>query len=410
MQRALSLIENGSCDESDLTMLAARLGIGERHLRRLFQDHLGAPPKAVLQTRRILFAKQLLTDTSLPIAEVAFAAGFGSVRRFNDAIRKLYGRPPRELRKSTLRAASMICLRLPFSPPYDWAGILHFLRPRAIPGVEVVEADRYWRTIEIAGVHGTVAVYPGMKHSLSAEIRFPCMRALSEIVRRLRNLFDLSADPFTINRQLAVDTELKPLLKSRPGLRVPGCWDGFEVAVRAILGQQVTVSGATQLAGRLVATFGKQLAIQDRSGLPSTLTTIFPRPGDLRQIGDSTLGMPRSRKTALQELADFAEKDPRLFHIGCSLEEAIDRLKNVKGIGEWTAQYIAMRILREPDAFPAQDVALLRYCSTAFAVRSFSEMLSRAEQWRPWRAYAAMHLWAADAEQRSGEANREAVA
>lgn len=410
VQRALNLIEGGSANESDLPTLAARLGIGERHLRRLFQKHLGTSPKAVAQTRRILFAKQLITDTSIQMTDIALATGFHSVRRFNDAIRQLYGRPPRELRRNKLPAESTIRLTLPFSPPYDWAGILDFLRPRAIPGVEVVEAERYWRTIEMGGAHGVIAVSKGTGNSLRAEIRFPHLRALGEIVRRLRCLFDLSADPFTINQHLAQDPTLAHLLAKRPGLRVPGCWDGFEIAVRAILGQQVTVRAATQLAGRVVAAFGKELSITDCAGVPSGLNAVFPRPADLRQIGSSTLGMPNARQIALRELALLAEKDVHLFQIGCSLEEAIERLKSVPGIGDWTAQYIAMRILREPDAFPAQDVALLRCCSIAFAVKSFGEVLRRADQWRPWRAYAAIHLWAADVDQRQKEAGREAVA
>ena len=410
VQRALNLIESGAAQESDLPSLATRLGIGERHLRRLFQKHLGTSPRAVVQTRRILFAKQLITDTSIPMTDIALATGFGSVRRFNGAIRQLYGRPPRELRRSKLPAESIIRLRLPFSPPYDWTAILDFLRPRAIPGVEVVEAECYWRSIEMDGVHGIVAVSKGTGNSLCAEIRFPSMRALSEIVRRLRHLFDLSADPFTITQHLTQDPALACLLAQRPGLRVPGCWDGFETAVRAILGQQVTVRAATQLAGRVVAAFGKELSIANRAGVPSALNAVFPRPADLRHVGSSPLGMPNARQVALRELALMAENDVHLFQIGCSLDEAIERLKRVPGIGDWTAQYIAMRILREPDAFPAQDVALLRSCSAAFGSKGFGDVLRRADQWRPWRAYAAMHLWAADANQKHEEAGREAVA
>lgn len=409
VQRALNLIENGSADENDLPTLAARLGIGERHLRRLFHQHLGTSPKAVTQTRRILFAKQLITDTSIPMTDVALATGFRSVRRFNAAIRQLYGCPPRELRRNKLPAESPIRLTLPFSPPYDWTGMLDFLRPRAIPGIEVVEPKRYWRTVEIGGVHGIVAVSEGRNNSLCVEIRFPRIHGLREIVRRLRCLFDLSADPFTIRQHLAQDPSLGALLSRRPGLRVPGSWDGFEVAVRAILGQQVTVSAATQLAGRLVAELGQELSMHDLAGVPSGLNAVFPRPVHLRRLDSLRLGMPSARQRALQELARLAENDAHFFQIGCSLEEATERLKRVPGIGDWTAQYIAMRILREPDAFPARDVALLRCCSTTFAARNFSEMLHRADQWRPWRAYAAMHLWAADAEQKQ-EVPRGAVA
>lgn len=363
-----------------------------------------------MQTKRILFAKQLITDTSLPMTDVALAAGFRSIRRFNDAILNLYSRSPRELRKNKLPAESIIRLSLPFSPPYDWAGVLAFLRPRAIPGVEVVEDERYWRTIELKGVHGVVAISPESGNSLRAEIRFPSVHALSEIVRRLRHLFDLSADPFTIGQHLGQDPMLARLLADRPGLRVPGCWDGFEAAVRAILGQQVTVKAATRLAGNVAATFGKKLSITDRTGVPSSLDTVFPRPADLHESNTLPLGMPAARQTALRELALLADNDAHLFEIGCSLEEAIERLRKVPGIGNWTAQYIAMRILREPDAFPAQDVALLRYCSAAFAAKNHNEVLRRAEQWRPWRAYAAIHLWAAEADRTRKEINCGAVA
>jgi AraC family transcriptional regulator, regulatory protein of adaptative response / DNA-3-methyladenine glycosylase II len=399
VSRALALIAAGALDDGDVDGLATRLGMGERQLRRLFQKHLGASPKAVAQTSRSLFAKQLITDTRLPLAEVALAAGFGSIRRFNDTFRKLYGRTPRSLRRgesSTTAAGSVVTLTLPYKPPYDWPAMVGFLAPRAIPGVEQVRPDLYARTISLGGAHGTITVRPDA-HALVATIRFPVITALPAIVERIRRIFDLGADPAIVAEHLSADLQLAPLVAARPGLRVPGAWDGFELAIRGILGQQISVVAATRLAGKLVAAYGVQLPFADNPDA-SELRYAFPSPDRIAGTDPaSALGMPGARAKAILSMAAAATADRRLFEPGSSLEDAIDRLRALPGIGEWTAQYIAMRALREPDAFPAADIGLLRALATAQGRPTPAELLVRAAAWRPWRAYAALHLWTAGA-------------
>jgi AraC family transcriptional regulator, regulatory protein of adaptative response / DNA-3-methyladenine glycosylase II len=398
VSRALALIELGALDQDSLDAVAGRLGVGERQLRRLFQRHLGASPVGVAQTRRVLLAKQLIHETHLPMTQVALAAGFGSIRRFNETFRQLFGRPPSELRRvkaaeSDSRPAGEVTVLLRYRPPYDWPAMLSYLRVRAIAGVEAVVADRYVRAIEIEGLQGTVVVEHADGAALRARIRFPKISALPLIIARLRRVFDLAADPEAIRLHLARDRVLAPLLAARPGLRVPGAWDGFELAVRAVLGQQITVTAATRLLGRLVATRGAPLK-QIASGYDG-LTHAFPRCDVVAAADTASLGVPRQRATALSSLAAAAHADPRIFSPGEGLEEAVARLRALPGVGEWTAHYIAMRELREPDAFPAADVGLARAMADGSGRRpSPRDLLERAERWRPWRAYAAQHLWA----------------
>src|SRR5712671_6199771 len=262
VSRALALIEAGGLDDDDVEGLSDRLGVGARQLRRLFRQHVGASPIAVAQTRRVLLAKQLIHETSLPMAEVALAAGFGSIRRFNETFQTLYGRAPCTLRRgkgveTPAGPGGEISLLLRFEPPYDWAGMREFLRLRSIPGVERVGDGCYSRTIQLDGRKGRVSVRPGDGNALHATIRFPRLSALPSIIARLRRVFDLGADPLPISAHLAKDVALARLVAERPGLRVPGAWDGFELAIRAVLGQQISVAAAVRLAGRLVATYGE---------------------------------------------------------------------------------------------------------------------------------------------------------
>jgi AraC family transcriptional regulator of adaptative response / DNA-3-methyladenine glycosylase II len=395
VSRALSLIEMGALDSASIDALAGRVGVGERQLRRLFRQHLGASPIAVAQTRRILLAKQLIHETSLPMTEIAMAAGFGSLRRFNETFLALFRRPPTALRRAAGGDVSAgvhgeVTLLLRYRPPYDWPAMLAFLRVRAIAGVESVEGNVYRRTILLDGLQGTVTVQPGTGNALLVAVRFPRLSALPNIIARLRRVFDLAADPDAIAVQLAKDPALAPLVAARPGLRVPGAWDGFELAMRAVLGQQITVPGAIRLAGKLVARFGEKLREPD-----AALTHVFPEPDVLAGADLSVLGMPMSRARTLSAVAAAVVADPHIFAAGRSLEEAIAQLRSLPGIGEWTAQYIAMRQLREPDAFPAADIGLMRAMANPAGLRpSANELLTHAEQWRPWRAYAAQHLWA----------------
>jgi AraC family transcriptional regulator of adaptative response / DNA-3-methyladenine glycosylase II len=391
VSRALALITDGALDAPDagVDQLAARLGIGERHLRRLFAQHLGASPVAVAQTRRVLFAKQLIHETRLPMTEVALAAGFGSIRRFNETFLKLFQRPPRALRRTNSPGETGVTLKLRYRPPYDWDSMLAFLAARAIPGVEVVENGAYFRTVGIEGSTGSVQVsHLASRQSLCVKIRFPRVQSLPSIVGRVRRLFDLGADIETIDSHLSLDPLLAPLVARRPGLRAPGGWDGFELAVRAVLGQQVSVTAARELARQLVAAHGERIA--NGSVADSRLTHVFPDAPRLAAAAGIAVGMPHARRTALRELAEAAAADSSLFHPLGTMEEAIAKLRKIRGVGEWTAQYIALRAMRETDAFPAADVGLLRGAEAIEGIRpTASSLLSRSETWRPWRAYAA---------------------
>jgi AraC family transcriptional regulator of adaptative response / DNA-3-methyladenine glycosylase II len=399
VSRALALIEAGGLDDDDVEGLANRLGVGARQLRRLFRQHVGASPVTVAQTRRVLLAKQLIHETSLPMAQVALASGFNSVRRFNETFRQLFGRPPASLRRvhdKVKREAGALSVRLAYRPPYEWDAMLSFLKARAIPGVELVAGDSYKRSIVFGESSGVVTVTPADKCRVDVAIRFPDVAALPQIVARVRRVFDLAADPDAIGAHLSLDPMLAPLVSARPGLRVPGAWDGFELAVRAIFGQQITVPAATRLLGRLVEAHGILLPAATRDG--EGLSHLFPSPARLATADLADLGMPKARAMSVTSLATALRADPAIFSRGASLEEAIVKLRSLPGIGEWTAQYIAMRELREPDAFPAADIGLMRAMASADGRRpSPKELKSRAERWRPWRAYAALHLWAAGA-------------
>src|SRR3984957_8063031 len=309
VSRALALIGEGALDSDAVDTLAERLGVGERQLRRLFKQHLGATPIAVAQTRRVLFAKQLIVETQMPLAEVALASGFGSIRRFNATFHALYARPPRELRRRSMRdvdrsAVAGITLNLPYAPPYDWDAMIGFLAARAIAGIECVDGvERYQRTVALDGVQGTVSVEPNDRgNGLRVRIRFPQVGWLATIVSRVRRVFDLSADPRAIGEHLSADPLLASLIARRPGLRVPGAWDGFEVAIRAVLGQQITVTAARKLAAKLVASFGDPLVAAE----DIRLTHTFPAPAKLAVSDVRSLGMPSARADALTSLSAAA--------------------------------------------------------------------------------------------------------
>jgi AraC family transcriptional regulator, regulatory protein of adaptative response / DNA-3-methyladenine glycosylase II len=404
--RGLEQIAAGALDgDEGVEQLAERLGVGERHLRRLFQQHLGASPIAVAQTRRVLFAKQLLHQTRLPMSEVALAAGFGSLRRFNETFRQLYRRPPSALRrKASLPLApgstssTGVSLRLRYRAPYDWEALLGHVRARAISGIEEVTRDSYLRSWQEGSELGSVEVrHLPEQHSLEVNVRIGRLVVLPQIVNRVRRMFDLAADLHTIEAHLAQDPLLAALGTKRPGLRVPGGWDGFELAARAVLGQQVSVAAARQLGEQLVRACGQRVL------LGAALTRVFPSAAQVAAADLSGLGLPRARREALLALARASLADSTLFEPAATIEETVARLRRVPGIGDWTAQYIALRAARDPDAFPASDRGLLRSiaaCEPQFpgGAAGARALLERAERWRPWRSYAAQQLWAEDAE------------
>lgn len=387
VSRSLRLISEGGL-EAGVEGLAERVGVGSRHLRRLFIKHLGATPSAVAQTRRLHFAKKLIDETALPMGHVALAAGFGCVRRFNAAIRKVYHRTPTQIRHLTRRTKihpeDQYFFRLPYRPPYHWQGMLTFLAPRATPGVEAVNGNSYRRTISLNGCNGHFEVsLDEERHSLYVQVHIADPSSLYCIIERIRSMFDLNADWAVIARSLGAYPELNARIKAAPGLRVPGCWNGFELAIRAILGQQITVKSATVLAGRIAKSFGQPFAAA------KGLTHLFPTPEALAEAKLTSVGLPQKRAETIRALARAVCDGQISFERISDSDAFLAQLDKIPGIGPWTAQYVAMRALGEPDAFPSGDLGLLR----ALDLSSSRELEKRAEAWRPWRAYASMYLW-----------------
>jgi AraC family transcriptional regulator of adaptative response / DNA-3-methyladenine glycosylase II len=397
VQRGLRLIAGGALDDGNIESLAERLGVTGRHLRRLFAQHIGASPLAVAHTQRLHFAKRLIDETRLTMQQIAEAAGYGSVRRFNDAFRKAYGRSPRDLRRyrddhEGDRRIPTLTMRLPYRRPFDWQSMLAFFQPRTTAGVETVKGDSYWRTISLGGEHGILQVAPHRSDGyLSLTLTGPSTGSLFEIVQRIREVFDLDAPVEEITCALREDSLLAGPLGRLPGPRVPGAWDGFELAVRAIVGQQVSVAAATTIAGRIAARYGESLRLADP--FPDVgLSLVFPSPQRLAFARFNDVGLVGQRIQTIRALAqavvdgqvdfDFAQ-DPQAF---------VEKLKSIRGIGNWTAEYVAMRALKNPDAFPASDLGLRKATGdgTPAPTRTLED---RAESWRPWRAYAAMLLW-----------------
>jgi AraC family transcriptional regulator of adaptative response / DNA-3-methyladenine glycosylase II len=394
VSRALRLIGDGALDGGGVDRLADRLGVTARHLRRLFVRHLGAAPLVVARTRRIHSAKNLLDETTLPMHDVAAAAGFGSVRRFNTEMKRTYHRTPAELRRLARRpganAPGAYCFHLSYRTPYDWAFVLEFLRRRATPGVEQVEGGGYTRTIGERGRSGQLRIAPcANRDALQLDVSFPDPLALLSIVERVRRICDLNGDPAAIHASFDSDPLLSPALHACPGIRVPGAWDGFEVAVRAVLGQQVSVRAATTVAGRVAALFGTPIA-----AAPG-LSRLFPSADILCDAPLERAGVMRSRAATIRALARAVVEGRVRLGPADSPDAAMAALAGIAGIGDWTRAYIAMRAFNEPDAFLSGDLILRRVAGGL----SRTALEQRSEAWRPWRAYAVMLLWqsAADA-------------
>lgn len=454
--RALRLIGEGALDSGSVPRLAARLGLGERQLRRLFDEHLGVTPAAVARSRRVHFARQLLDVTDLPVGQIALAAGFRSVRRFNAAVKATFGRTPTELRDAPWphpRRAIVpgwITLTLPVRPPYDWSQVASYLAARALPGVEEVAGScdpaggpaEYRRFVVTGTARGLIAVRPAAGgEALELRVESALTGALLDITRRALRLFDCAADPVAIGERLGTDPWLAPLVRRRPGLRIPGAWSRWELAVRALLGQQVSVARARTLAGRVVERFGtdgtgrssgventhgreraasagrtgraggrgradrsgrtdrsERAASAGRTGPAGRGWRAFPPPERLVAVRAKELGIPASRARALRALATTLVAEPRFLADSAAGTDAMARLGALPGIGPWTAGYIALRALGDPDALPAADLGLRRALARYFGGRRPTprEIAARAENWRPWRGYAVMHLWHAE--------------
>ncbi|MFO0837848.1 MAG: AlkA N-terminal domain-containing protein [Phycisphaerae bacterium] len=386
-------IEGGALDAEDgLESLARELGISSRQVRRVIHDTLGVPPVALAQTRRLLLAKQLLTQTALPMTRVAFASGFSSLRRFNAAFQERYRLSPTSIRRQAVIPApdDALELTLGYRPPLAWGELLSFMAARQVAGVESISNGVYSRTVRIDGHDGWMRVRGG-GDDVRVTIALALMPVVGTVLARVRALFDLNARPDVVASHLGGDRLLLASVSESPGLRVPGCFDAFEIAWRAVLGQQVSVRAATTLASRFAEAFGDSVE-RPFAGL-TRLTPTAERVA-AASIPDLTrLGIVRARAQTIVSLAQFSAVG-KLNGVAAAQPEAwATEFQRLPGIGPWTAGYVAMRVLGWPDAFPRGDLGLLR----AARVKSSSELDELAEAWRPWRAYAAMHLWRSSA-------------
>ena len=388
--RALRLIEDGALDIGTVTELAGRLGIGPRQLSRLFRAHLGASPVAVAQTRRVHFARNLIEHTELPMSRIALAAGFGSLRRFNTLIKSTFGGPPSGLRRraETAAAAPSLTVRLAMRPPYDWDHLVDFLARRAVTGIEEIRDGAYRRTVHWRGKPGVIAVRRGGRDHLELVADLDGLDGAIALVARVRRMFDCDADPRAIGGHLQRDPLLAAAVHRRPGLRLPCAWSPWELAVRAVIGQRVSVSAATTITGRLVQRCGPALPVPCGG-----LTHLFPSPSQLMTAKLDGLGVDARRIRTVQILARSVAQGEIDLAGSANAGDLVARLAALSGIGPWTAQYVAMRGLGEPDAFPADDLGLKKAVPDG-------KLRDRAESWRPWRAYAALHLWAALGDER----------
>lgn len=391
VRRALRLIRDGALDDESVDELAERLGVGARHLTRLFARHVGASPIAIAQTRRLQFAKRLLDDTDLSITQIALAAGYGSVRRFNHCFLDVYGRAPRDLRKrrAVTRRADRVMLRLSYRPPFDWRHALDFLAARAIAGVEHVDADSYSRLVRVGESVASIRVTHAASHRcLELWVSDVEPGALFGIVDNAKRMFDVAADPGQTREALSVDAQLGALLRRWPGTRIIGAWDPFECAVRAAVEQPANAAAANPVLARITRVAG--LRCPD---IAPGLTHLFPTPDELLRASGRSLGLTTSRLATLHALAR-AVRDGSIDW-RASADEVTTALAAVPGFGTWAAQYVTLRALGKPDSFPLEDVALRRGLNEAAAPMSTLQLGRRSESWRPWRGYAAMLGWRA---------------
>jgi AraC family transcriptional regulator, regulatory protein of adaptative response / DNA-3-methyladenine glycosylase II len=390
--RAMRLIADGVVDREGVAGLARRLGFSERHLHRELAAALGAGPLALARAQRAQTARVLLETTDLPVTDVAFAAGFSSLRQFNATVREVYALIPRELRSRARRGApaeaGAIVLRLPHRGPLDGDGLLAFLRARAVPGVEEVAGGRYRRSLRLPHGAGAAELRPLADH-VRATFRLDDLRDLAAAVERCRRLLDLDADPAAVAETLGVDAILGAIVRACPERRVPGHVDGSELALRAVLGQQVSVAGAVTLAGRLAAAHGEPLE-RPLGGV----TRLFPAPASLAGADPERLAMPRARARALIGLAAALASGELTLDPGADREEASRRLLALPGVGPWTVAYVAMRALRDPDAFLPTDLGVRRALERLGHDGDPAAASALAERWRPYRSYATVHLWA----------------
>jgi len=392
--RAMRLISDGVVDREGVSGLARRLCYTERHLHRQLMAEVGAGPLALARTQRAHTARLLIETTNLPITEVAFASGFSSIRQFNETVRSVFAANPTDLRATRRKrdeaAPGEVALRLPYREPFDAAGIMGFLGARAVPGVEETADGVYRRTLRLPYGTGVVELSTGEGRYVRCVLRLKDLRDLGAAVERCRRLLDLDADPLAVADHLGSDPLLEPLVRRTPGLRVPGAVDGTELAVRAVLGQQVSVAGARTLAGRLVSRYGEELAETDGG-----LTHLFPEPAALLESGPEGFGMPEARVDALLRLCDALRSGRIFLDPGADREETLRALLSIRGIGPWTASYVAMRALGDPDVFLPTDLGVRRAVERLGGAADLRSLTLLGKRWRPWRSYATCYLWSA---------------
>jgi AraC family transcriptional regulator of adaptative response / DNA-3-methyladenine glycosylase II len=390
VSRGMRLIADGVVDREGVAGVARRLDVSVRHLHRLLVADVGAPPLALARAQRAQTARVLIERTTMPLTEVSFGAGFSSIRQFNDTIRAVYGFTPsgmREMRKRTPSPNAALTLRLTTRRPFDGRGVLEWLAARAVPGLEEVVGATYRRSLLLPGGAGVVELTPGLDH-VQATLHLATVADLPAAVHRCRRLFDLDADPAAYADLLSRDAALAPLVAANPGLRVPGCVDGAESAARAVLGQQVSLAAARTFAGRLVAAYGVRLPEP-----VGTVTHAFPMADTLAGVDLGGVGLPSSRRETMRALSRAISEGSIALDGSADRVETRDRLLDIPGIGEWTATYIALRALGDPDAFPASDHGIRRGARRLQLPDAPAALSQRAEAWRPWRAYAAHYLW-----------------
>ncbi len=368
IQRAMRLMDQLALEELSIKELAERIGIGERWLRELFQQQVGTSPQAILLTKKLDVACKLLEESTLSITDVAFSAGFQSLRRFNDAFKLRFLQTPSALRKNS-KATGQLRFQLSYRPPYAWSNMLNFLENRAIPGIEIVENGSYQRLIRQGDVQGWFKLTPGVHNKVDVEFKLNKNANILDLIARVKNIFDLDADPISITKALQEDEKISPYLALYPGLRVPGGWDGFELAVRAVVGQQISVKAARTILGRMVEMCGEGF---------------FPTPRQLLAADLGKIGLPAPRVATLKALATLMVQGGLILDETADYAATCQTLINIKGIGPWTVEYIAMRSLRNPNSFPEKDLVLQK---------KIAHLQLNPQKWSPWRAYGAILLW-----------------
>lgn len=379
VRRAIRMMDRFALEELSISQLAARLGIGERWLRELFQQQVGVSPQSILLAKKLDIARNLLDQSSLPITEIAFSAGFQSIRRFNDAFKIRFQKTPSVFRANPL-AEGQLRFQLSYRPPYAWQQLIRFFANRALPSTESVTEDSYQRLITHGGIRGWFKAKLGENNKIDIEFKLNKSANIMEFATRIKNIFDLDADPMAIETSLKEDEKLRPFLTQCQGLRIPGCWDGFELAVRAIAGQKISVKAARTILSRMVELCGETQTVD--ASLP--LTRFFPTPENILTADLSKIGLPQSKIATLQALAHAIADKTLVLDGTADFDKTCQKLLSIKGIGPWTVEYIAMRALRNPDGFPETDLELQK---------NISRLAIDPKKWIPWRAYGAILLW-----------------